>query len=113
MGRRDHWDEATLAIDDERRDAIDRIHARCKRDGIIRAGEVVGWIVRDLATEMRPLVEVELTGDPEAQVPVVIGPADTAIIVEALDYWQKVCSAAPQRDIARIRALLASPGGGS
>lgn len=60
MSRRDRWDEETLAHDDERRDAIDRIHERCKRDGITKASEVVRAIVNGLASEMRPLIEVPL-----------------------------------------------------
>jgi hypothetical protein len=41
-----------------------------------------------------------------------IGPADTAIIVEALENWDRYLTA-PHADIARIRALLSSPGGGA
>lgn len=60
MARRDTWTEQDLAFDDERRDAIDRIHARCKRDGITKSSDIVRAITSGLATEMRPLVEVEL-----------------------------------------------------
>lgn len=60
MGRRDILDEASLALDDERRDAIDRIHARCKRDGVTTASDIIDAILRDLSTEMSALVEVEL-----------------------------------------------------
>lgn len=57
--RESGWSEEQLARDDERRDAIDRIYARCRRDGY-RANEVVHAIVRDLSSEMRQLVEIEV-----------------------------------------------------
>ena len=57
-------DEATLAFEDERRDAIDRIWARCRRAGITAASAVVSAIVSGLATEMRPLVVVRLRRGP-------------------------------------------------
>lgn len=52
--------EADLALNDERRDAIDRIHARCVSNGVTKASDVVRAIVDQLPREMRPLVEVEL-----------------------------------------------------
>jgi len=57
--RESGWSEEQLARDDERRDAIDRIYARCRRQGY-RANDVVHAIIRDLSGEMRPLIEVEL-----------------------------------------------------
>lgn len=42
-----------------------------------------------------------------------IGPGDAAIIDEALDYYDRTGICPPHADIARIRALIASPGGGS
>jgi hypothetical protein len=42
-----------------------------------------------------------------------IGPADTAFIVESLERWASREFDAPHADIARIRALFSSPGGGS
>lgn len=42
-----------------------------------------------------------------------IGPDDAIIIDAALGFWTSDDNDAPHADIARIRALLASPGGGS
>lgn len=64
MSRRERILEADLAWDDERRDAIDRIHYRCKAAGITKASEVVKAIVDGLATEMRPLVAIEFEVSP-------------------------------------------------
>lgn len=49
----------------------------------------------------------------DANRPIAIGPGDTAIIDRALGYWSSDYNDAPHDDIARIRALLSSPVGGS
>lgn len=59
-----------------------------------------------------PVAPIGGWGPPDVQT-VGIGPADTVLIDHALDLWSSLYNDAPHADIARIRALLASPGGGS
>lgn len=65
MSRRQRFefDEHALALDDARRDAIDRITARCAKDGIDSAMDVVAAIRDGIESEMPRLVPVRLTKD--------------------------------------------------
>lgn len=94
-------------------DEDDRKDERFQRDTL----SLLRRLKRDAAFDRAALA---ITGQPAAELTAQLNPAtasiepaDIAVIDEALGYWSTGDSNAPHEDIRRIRALLASPGGGS